>query len=327
MNDILKPAQDVAEKLCCPKCRTRLERADTDCFRCRNTSCGACFPIVDGIPILIDEANSVFRIEDFTQRQNTYFKRSDPNLQRASPVMRWIKQLPQRLLPTIGKNVKGRENYAGLQQFLLQRHPQPVVLVIGGSAPGSGMDEILKSPIRFVHTDISFGPLTAVICDAHDLPFESATFDGVIAQAVLEHVCDPYRCADEIHRVLKTDGLVYAETPFIQQVHGGRYDFTRFTHRGHRRLFRRFSEIESGAVCGTGMALAWSWKFFLVSFVTSRKGRFVMESIARLTGFWLKWFDAGLVKKPRTLDGASAFYFLGKRSEQTLSDRDLVARY
>ena len=49
-----------------------------------------------------------------------------------------------------------------------------------------------------------------------------------------------------------------------------RYDFTRFTHLGHRRLFRRFEEIESGAVCGPGMTLAWSYTYFLTSFTTSR---------------------------------------------------------
>ena len=50
----------------------------------------------------------------------------------------------------------------------------------------------------------------------------------------------------EIYRVLKSDGIVYIETPFMQQVHGGKYDFTRFTYLGHRRLFARFQEIESG---------------------------------------------------------------------------------
>ncbi len=82
------------------------------------------------------------------------------------------------------------------------------------------------------------------------------SFDGVICQAVLEHVLDPYRCVEEIHRVLRPNGLVYAETPFMQQVHGGTHDFTRFTHLGHRRLFRKFAEVDSGVVCGPGMALA-----------------------------------------------------------------------
>jgi len=47
-------------------------------------------------------------------------------------------------------------------------------------------------PIELVETDVAFGPRTAVICDAHRLPFENASFDGVVAQAVLEHVADPY---------------------------------------------------------------------------------------------------------------------------------------
>ena len=55
--------------------------------------------------------------------------------------------------------------------------------------------------------------------------------------------------------VYKDDGLVYADTPFMQQVHMGRYDFTRFTYLGHRRLFRKFEEIDSGAVSGPAMAL------------------------------------------------------------------------
>ncbi len=41
-----------------------------------------------------------------------------------------------------------------------------------------------------------------LICDAHDIPFADRSFDGVIVQAVLEHVVDPFRCCEEIHRVL-----------------------------------------------------------------------------------------------------------------------------
>ncbi len=63
--------------------------------------------------------------------------------------------------------------------------------------------------------------------------------------------------AAEIHRVLRPGGIVYADTPFLQQVHEGAYDFTRFTDSGHRFLFRRFERIDSGSVagCGHGAAL------------------------------------------------------------------------
>jgi uncharacterized protein YbaR (Trm112 family)/SAM-dependent methyltransferase len=324
MQGKLKLTDEIARRLCCPVCKSRLELADPDNFRCTNPACKAVFPIVDGIPILINETASVFLIQDFVQRHNTYFKLIDPKQERSSPFLSKLKGLPQKILPEIGENVRAMQNYETFQQLLTTDNPRPAVLVLGGSAPGKGMESILKSSIQFTDTDISFGPRTALICDAHDIPFEDQVFDGVIAQAVLEHVADPYRCVAEIHRVLKRDGLVYAETPFIQQVHGGKYDFTRFTHRGHRRLFRAFEEIKSGAVCGPGMALAWSWKFFLVSFATTRKGRFFLEAFARLTSFWLKYFDDYLVDKPATRDAASCFFFLGKKSDRLLSDRDLI---
>jgi hypothetical protein len=71
--------------------------------------------------------------------------------------------------------------------------------------------------------------------------------------------------------VLKDGGIVYAETPFMQQVHGSAYDFTRFTWLGHRRLFRKFKEIKSGTCGGPGMALIWSWRYFLRTFSINPK--------------------------------------------------------
>ena len=133
--------------------------------------------------------------------------------------------------------------------------------------------------------------------DAHDIPFEEATFDGVIVQAVLEHVADPHRCVEQIHRVLKTGGVVYADTPFMQQVHAGGHDFTRFTHVGQRRLFRKFEEVSSGASCGPAMALAWAYQYFLLSFVRSKTARRAAIAFARVTGFWLKYLDHYLIRR------------------------------
>lgn len=181
--------------------------------------------------------------------------------------------------------------------------------------------------LELVDTDVSFGPRTMLICDAHDIPFQDESFDGVIAQAVLEHVVDPYRCVEEMHRVLKKDGLVYAETPFMQQVHLGRYDFTRFTHLGHRRLFRRFEEIDSGAVCGPGMALAWSYQYFLLSFAKLKILRALIRAFASLTSFYLKYFDYFLIDTAGGLDAASGYYFMGRKSDHSLSDRELLTLY
>jgi SAM-dependent methyltransferase len=236
------------------------------------------------------------------------------------------------ILPSLDRNIKGDRNVALLAELLLERcraGGAVRVLVIGGRVLGQGMEQIisLSNHVEVVHTDVGLGPETQIICDAHDLPFESQSFDCVIAQAVFEHVLDPVRCVKEVHRILKIDGLVYAETPFMQQGHLGPYDFTRFTYLGHRNLFREFVQIEAGALCGPGMALAWAYRYFLCSFAVSRKLRRLISGFAHFTAFFLKYFDEWLIDKPGTYDAASAFYFMGRKSDEALPAASLLQLY
>ena len=62
---------------------------------------------------------------------------------------------------------------------------------------------------------------------------------------------EPEKVVAEIYRVLKENGIVYAETPFMQQVHEGAYDFTRYTVLGHRYLFRQFHALSIGGNKGS----------------------------------------------------------------------------
>ena len=301
----------------CPVCRSALDLAGEH-LACATPVCGSRFPVVDGVPVLLNEQNSVFRTADFLARHSTTI---DLERSRARNAL-------GRLIPSISANIKARRNYEAFARLLLGQSAAPRVLVVGGSILGEGIESLVRSrSLELVETDVSFGPRTMLICDAHDIPLEDESFDGAIVQAVLEHVVDPYRCVGEIHRVLKRDGLVYAETPFMQQVHMGRYDFTRFTHLGHRRLFRAFDEIESGALCGPGMALAWAYQYFLWSFTESHIGGLLARAFARATAFFLKYFDYYLIDKAGALDAASAYYFLGRKAGRTLTDRELVGLY
>lgn len=328
MDDKLRLDKSLIQLLRCPICKSELELTSDGQFICVNRNCLKVFPIVDGVPILINEDNSVFRIQDFVRKRDTYFALNANQEQSSSNLIRRIKNRVNRFLPGIEKNIKATKNYTKLADLLVGDNPNPKILIIGGSIIGDGLEVIISHPsFRFVETDISFGPRTVLICDAHDIPFADGAFDGVIAQAVLEHVVNPYRCVNEIYRVLRDSGLVYAETPFMQQVHGGNYDFTRFTYVGHRRLFRRFSEVDSGAACGPGAALAWSYKYFLQSFATSSLARAFVRYLVHFTVFWLKYFDYYLIDKPEALDAASGYYFLGRKSDQILEDRYLVQNY
>jgi hypothetical protein len=86
--------------------------------------------------------------------------------------------------------------------------------------------------------------------------------EGVWIRAVLEHVLEPAQVVAEVHRVLAAGDIVYAETPFMQQVHEKAYDFTRFSRTGHRWLFRHFEKIAAGEIGGPGQSLVWSLRYF-----------------------------------------------------------------
>ena len=89
-----------------------------------------------------------------------------------------------------------------------------------------------------------------------------------------------------------TSGGDYAETLFMQDRCTWSDMTSRYsTHSGHRRLFRCFKEIASGPVGGPGMALAWSYQYFLLSFTESRMLRGLIRAIARITSFHLKMVD------------------------------------
>ena len=131
------------------------------------------------------------------------------------------------------------------------------MLVVGGGTIGNGVEALYAQPgLRIVAFDVYSSPNVQFLADAHQIPLADSSIDAVVVQAVLEHVLDPSRVVSEIERVLRPEGLVYAETPFIQQVHAGPYDFVRYTSSGHRFLFRSFEELASGPVAGPGRSFS-----------------------------------------------------------------------
>jgi SAM-dependent methyltransferase len=203
------------------------------------------------------------------------------------------------------------------------------VLVIGSGDRGLQYGAVSRLPgVRILEVDMSLEGDPALVCDAHDLPFEDHSFDLVVCEAVLEHVFDPKRCAEEIHRVLKPGGLVFATTPFMQQVHMGAFDFFRFTRSGHRALFAAFEEIESGIATGPASVLVWSVEYFLLAWTANLWLRRAAKGATRLLLGWLTFLDHLLANRRSALDGAGGFYFIGRSDAGArFGAKDAIAYY
>lgn len=234
-----------------------------------------------------------------------------------------LKRLIARIEPPISRDVRDFSADDALDAAAAAFGHPPRTLIVG-----AGEAQIRpQSDAELVYSDVALGPKTQLICDAHDIPFPNDYFDAVVAESVLEHVADPYRCADEIHRVLKPTGFVYSITPFMQQVHMGRYDFTRFTYLGHRRLFRRFDEEKSGIANAQATVLAWSIERYFAGFSDNPFAYARLRTLARFIGLPFLLFDSLLARKRAAYDAASAYYFFGRKSDRALSDREIIKAY
>jgi SAM-dependent methyltransferase len=232
----------------------------------------------------------------------------------------------RRLTPAVQRDVQARSKLARLTSTLEPRSTR--VLVLGDSEVDALVAESLAAhgiePARF---DVVSRDAAAPADGAGLLPFDDGGFDAVIARNVLQRVLEPERCVAEMHRILAATGVIYVEMPFMQPVTASALDFQRYTSLGLRRLLRRFEEIESGAASGTGSALAQSWRQFLWSLPRSRNLGFLLAMLGSFTSFFYGLLDRWLIDRPRTLDGAASLCFLGRRSDATLSDRELLAGY
>jgi SAM-dependent methyltransferase len=300
----------------CPATGEPLRRARSGLI---NLSGSRSYPVIDGdIPVLLAADRSVFESPD--RRESAGRPSVVPRLRSALRGLLTDNGVSRRNLQRMAELLKPPPQANGARRR---------VLVVGGGILGFGMDALTACPwTDMVETDVYVGPRTHVVCDAHDLPFVDGAFDAVVIQAVLEHVVDPQRVVAEIHRVLRQDGMLYSEVPFMQQVHEGAYDFTRWTMTGHRRLLRDFSEVDAGPLGGTGEALAWSVRYFALTFAgQSIAARRLLGALLTTATLPLRWLDRVARSPSAVLDGASGTYFLGRRRQTPRTDGEIIANH
>jgi len=300
----------------CPNCKTSDLVQVGDFFKCLSADClhnqrDFWFSSKNKIPILISDTtcDTVCNPKNIKSLVNRVKPRSIGYL---------IRKFTRR------ESQVTKSNCLRFLDLLSSSNKCPHVLIIGSGERGAGMDNLYTSKeISITGTDVYLSENVQYISDAHYLPFKESSFDGVWIQAVLEHVVDPNMVVGEIFRVLKPDGYVYSETPFMQQVHEGAFDFTRYTVLGHRYLFKNFKALDIGGNGGVGIVLEWSIKHFIWSITRSKwMARFISIPL----GLIFKAVEK-LADERSLYDSSSGVYFLGKKSNKTISHKDLLTLY
>ena len=274
--------------LACPNCKKTALEMEGEQVRCRE--CGASYSVLQDKPILIKQDSPV----------REWYKPKATSRQGSAHSLRAILRSLWRLRPEA--RVWTRKSQRALGGLLEQVQPDAadthVVLV------GAGFERVYRRILRPYRDIIRLGLATYgevdVFSDVCDMPLTSNSLDLIVSSSVLEHVYNPEAAAQEMFRVVKPGGYVYAEIPFMRAYHMMPVDYQRYTISGIEELFRRqgFKLVSKGICSGPFTAGV----LFFVDFWAS----FLLLEIITLP----------LLTRAQTTDDRSARFFSRKASAE-----------
>jgi SAM-dependent methyltransferase len=130
--------------------------------------------------------------------------------------------------------------------------------------------------------------------DGINMPFESESFDCVMATEVLEHCPDPHVFLNEVYRVLKKGGLFFFTVPFLWNLHEVPNDEYRYTPFSLERIFNTvgFKKCEINASGGWHASMAQMLGLYVSRAPMNRVKRRLLKPIYYI---WIK----GLMRKSK----------------------------
>jgi SAM-dependent methyltransferase len=264
----------IRPKLVCPSCRIALDD-HIDGSQMRLLRCASC-----GVTVRRDHAFRFQGLSDETQKQdwlNTVKAKAKHRLGRFYPLA------IDALGPVYGE--------PGAEPFVATFGADEIVCDFGSGTCSYGD--------RVVSIDGYAYDNVHVVCDLAALPFADGTIDGIISQAVLEHVPDPAAHVAEMFRVLRPGGRVHCFFPFMQGFHASPHDYSRMTINGLKHLFGKFTDCSVRVAGGPTSGLLWTlqeWIAIAGSFGSERLYRAIVPLTWVLSP--LKYIDSILMKHP-----------------------------
>jgi SAM-dependent methyltransferase len=94
---------------------------------------------------------------------------------------------------------------------------------------------------KYIGCDMREGPGVDRIENVENMTLGDESVGCIIIVDTLEHIRNPHKALDEIHRVIKSDGMVIMTAPQNFPIHDYPYDYWRFTSEGFNLLLEKFS--------------------------------------------------------------------------------------
>jgi SAM-dependent methyltransferase len=121
--------------------------------------------------------------------------------------------------------------------------PEPILEI--GSYQVSGQENLIDMrsllPNRnYTGIDFRPGPGVDLVANVENLPLATGSVGTVLAFSVFEHVKHFWKGFEEVHRVLRPDGVLLACAPFYFHVHAYPDDYWRFTPEAFDSLLERY---------------------------------------------------------------------------------------
>ena len=278
-------------KISCPECfsETSLRYKNSNYIMCKK--CKTKFKVINRVPILLSKKS----IKELSPQLKSNIGKQ--MLNEYSEKKSLIK------VPNLFYNLVDRKRLHKI--FTYNENHKYLVLNIGGGPT--------REDANVLNLNIDLFSNVEVVADAHNLPFKSSSIDSVMIAAVLEHVQDPNKVVEEVYRILKKDGYIYAETPFLQNFHGYPNHFQNFTLIGHDYLFRKFRKIESGPTTGPFSTLAILFTNYFDDFVSNKYLRKILLLILSSILYPFKFLDKFYKNNPNTFKITNGVYFLGRK--------------
>jgi len=214
-------------------------------------------------------------------------------------------------------NLSASKNFSRLKTLIEAREQTDDLKMLNiGSGDGftRGMNFLGPNILgKITNLDIFPGDNVDIVASAESIPLDDNSIDCVIAEAVLPEIPDARKAIKEIERILKVDGLIYIDAPFLQPIYSG--SLNRYTLESLMKNFDFIEIIDSGISCGPSSTVTWILIEYL-SLLFSFQNKY-LESLNRLFWGWLlspiKYLDKFLINYNDAYKIASGVYLIGKK--------------